>query len=169
MHRWMWFSVGAVVFAATAAGATEQTARTNEELARELMVLTGAGDLGRQVMGQMVDAFRQSNPGIPSQFWDELVASANADELIDMGVAVHVKHLTRAELEAAIAFYSSPEGRSLVAKLPVVMQESMAAGQAWGEKKGREIAERLELYQRTGESPGQGEESTQAGRNSKDQ
>jgi hypothetical protein len=157
-----------VVFAATMAGAAEQAARTNEELARELMVLTGAGDLGRQVMGQMVEAFRQSNPEIPAEFWDELMASADADELIEMGVAVHVKHLTRAELEAAIAFYSSPEGRSLVAKLPVVMQESMAAGQAWGEKLGREIAERLDLYQRTGQIPEIGDRA-QAGDNSKDQ
>ncbi len=50
-------------------------------------------------------------------------------------------------MAAAIEFYSSESGRAIVAKLPVISQESMQVGMRWGMELGQEIAERLEQWQ----------------------
>jgi hypothetical protein len=46
-------------------------------------------------------------------------------------------------MTAEIQFYSSPAGKSMVQKLPAIMQESMAEGEQWGRSLGKEIAERI--------------------------
>jgi len=119
---------------------------TPEQLARELLELSGAGDLGKQVMAQMVESFRgmDSEGSVPPEFWDEFLASVDSDELVELVVPIYVRHLTIEEMKAAIEFYSSPVGRSLIEKLPAISQESMVAGQAWGEQIGRELVERLQ-------------------------
>ena len=117
-----------------------------EELARQLMDLTGGGELGKQVMAQMVSSFRGMDASVPEAFWDEFLDSVDAGELVEMIVPIYVRHLTVEEMSAAIDFYSSPTGQSLIRKLPVVMAESMTAGQAWGEELAREVVERLERY-----------------------
>lgn len=125
------------------------SATTPEELARKLIELTGGGSLGKQVMGQMLDMFRTSNPSLPDEFWTEVMASVDEDELVDLAVPIYVKNLTVDEMQAAIAFYSTPHGRSLVSKLPVIMQESMTAGQKWGEQLGRQIYEKITKYKQS--------------------
>lgn len=118
-------------------------------LARQLVELTGGGDLGKQMLEQMVDAFRASDPSIPDAFWDEFVASVDASELVEMAIPIYVKHLTSEEMAATIAFYSSPEGQAVLRKLPLILSESMAAGQQWGEALGRRVAERLAARENT--------------------
>src|SRR5687768_12241676 len=110
---------------ADAAPPAAATAATAEELARKLIELTGGGSLAKQVMGQMLDAFRGANPALPDEFWTEVMASVEEEQLVDLVVPIYVKNLTIDEMQAAIQFYSSPHGRSLVGKLPVIMQESM--------------------------------------------
>ena len=125
------------------------SAATPEELARKLIELTGGGSLAKQVMGQMLDAFRTSNPSLPEEFWTELMASVDEEELVGLVVPIYVKNLTVDEMQAAIAFYSTPHGKSLVNKLPVIVQESMTAGQKWGEQLGRQIYEKITKYKQS--------------------
>jgi hypothetical protein len=131
--------------AAQAAPAKESSA---EELARQLIQLTGGGSLGKEVMSRMIDAYRAADPDVPQAFWDEFMAQVDPGQIEDLAVPIYVKNLSPGEMSAAIAFYSSPPGQSLVRKLPAIMRESMAAGQAWGQKLGREVAERLAEYRR---------------------
>ena len=134
---------------AGAAPPAAASAATPEDLARKLIELTGGGSLGKQVMGQMLDMFRTSNPSLPDEFWTEVMASVDEDELVDLAVPIYVKNLTVDEMQAAIDFYSTPHGRSLVSKLPVIMQESMTAGQKWGEQLGRQIYEKITKYKQS--------------------
>ncbi|GGZ04228.1 MULTISPECIES: DUF2059 domain-containing protein [Shewanella] len=46
-------------------------------------------------------------------------------------VDIYVKHYTDKEIADMAAFYASESGRSMVAKMPQVMQESMAASQSF--------------------------------------
>ena len=117
-----------------------------EALAKKLIELTGGGSLAKQVMGQMLEMFRTNNPALPEEFWTEVMASVDEQELADLAVPIYVKNLTVDEMQAAIDFYSSPHGRALVGKLPVIMQESMTAGQKWGEELGRRIYEKITKY-----------------------
>lgn len=111
---------------------------------RELMELTGAGNLAVQMMHQMLEPMRRGLPQVPAEFWDRFMAKVDPDEIIDLTVPVYTKHLTHDEIKQLLAFYKSPVGRKLIAALPSIMQESMAAGQRWGEQLGQRVREELE-------------------------
>lgn len=98
------------------------------------------------------------DPSYPQVVWRASVASHSArsrsgrraaSELVDLAVPIYVKHLTSEEMAATIAFYSSPEGQAVLRKLPVILAESMAAGQQWGEALGRRVADRLAARENT--------------------
>lgn len=110
----------------------------------EVLRLTDSAELGRQMMDQLLATFEGSTPGVPDEFWSGLRAELDTDALIELIVPIYARHLTEAELDALIAFYSSEHGRSVVRKMPQVMQESMMAGQEWGADIARQVLERLE-------------------------
>jgi len=120
-----------------------------EDLARQMIQATGGGDLGKQVMTQMIDAFRASNPKLPEAFWNEFLASVDPHQIEEMVVPIYVKNLTIEEMQAAIDFYSSPLGKSLIQKLPNIMQQSMAAGQEWGQHLAADAFDRITKYKQS--------------------
>jgi hypothetical protein len=102
-----------------------------EQKVRKLLELTGAAAIGQQTLDAMLMEF-SSMPGLPPGFIDEVRALAKADQLVDLIVPVYLKNLQEADIDAAIAFYSSPSGKRMVTALPAINQQSMAAGQQWG-------------------------------------
>jgi hypothetical protein len=96
-------------------------APATEESVRRLMALTGAGEMGVQVVHQMVPELKRILPEAPAQIWEEVVP-------------IYQRHFSEEDVQAAIAYFSSPAGRRMVEKQGVVMQESFAAGQQWGSK-----------------------------------
>jgi hypothetical protein len=48
--------------------------------------------------------------------------------MVDAIVPIYQKHLTKADLTAITAFYSSPAGQKILAEMPAIMSESMQAG-----------------------------------------
>ena len=134
--------------AARAAEPAAAAAPPPDALARQLLELTGGGELGKQVMTQVVASLRGAHPGLPDAFWDEFIASVDPAELEDMVVPIYVENLSVEEMTAAIAFYESPAGRSLVKKLPAIVGESMAVGQQWGARLAEQVVERLAARQR---------------------
>jgi hypothetical protein len=57
--------------------------------------------------------------------------------------AVYDRHLSSEELRQLIAFYRTPVGRKVIAEMPVIVQESMQAGQTWGTQIGTSVAAQL--------------------------
>jgi hypothetical protein len=102
-----------------------------EAKVRKLLELTGAAALGQQTLDAMLMEF-SSMPGLPPGFIEEIRALAKAEQLVDLIVPVYLQHLQEADIDAAIAFYSSPSGKRMVSALPAINQQSMAAGQQWG-------------------------------------
>jgi len=49
------------------------------------------------------------------------------DEMLEVQVPVFQKHFTHGDIDALIAFYSSPAGRKYLAELPAMSSESMQA------------------------------------------
>ncbi|MDP7114383.1 MAG: DUF2059 domain-containing protein [Myxococcota bacterium] len=128
------------------AGSEDQAAPEETEFRqdiRKLMVLTGAGDLGTQVMKQMIDMFKQTYVGVPSEFWDRFLEQAGGDELVDLVIPLYERHLTHEDVKGLIAFYESPLGRKLVSKQPLIMEESMLVGQQWGAQLGEDVLGKL--------------------------
>lgn len=57
----------------------------------------------------------------------EVMGSFPIDEMLDTMVPVYQHHLSKSDLEAVIAFYSSPVGQKLLREQPQMIQESMQA------------------------------------------
>ncbi len=114
---------------AVPAAAADDAAK--DALARELMALTGAADMGKQVMEGMM-AQLTNNPQIPQEYADKFLALAKPEHLVEMVVPLYVKAYDLKTLQAAVDFYKTDAGKALVAAMPQITQESMVLGQQWG-------------------------------------
>jgi len=62
-----------------------------------------------------------------NRIMDDMLKSMPVDELLDLMVPVYQKHFTKADIDAMIAFYSTPTGEKILRDMPAIMQESMQA------------------------------------------
>lgn len=113
-------------------GTSQDQERVDAKI-HELMRVSGAGDLGKQVMDQMLDAFR-GMPNLPEGFLEKFRKSVDVQELVDLIVPVYRTHLDEATLDAVLAFAATPEGKKFYAAQPAILKESMAIGQKWGQE-----------------------------------
>lgn len=104
------------------------------ESVKNLLNKTGSGQMGIQAMKQMLPALKKMLPNAPEKFWQDFMAEVSPNDLVNMVIPIYQKHLTQKEIEAINAFYDTPAGRKLIRVQPYIVQESMAAGQAWGQK-----------------------------------
>ncbi len=125
---------------------------------KKLLEMTGALDIGlmasKVMVEQMTDLLKQSNPEIPSRAFTILEEEVNTlirEELgayYEMLYPIYHRHLTLSEVKGLISFYETPLGSKFVSTLPLISQESMLAGQKWGEsiapKIGPHIMKRFE-------------------------
>jgi uncharacterized protein len=131
------------------AAATRPVDAATTAAARRLLVASGATKLVISSMENMIAAQRNANPQIPAAFWDAFMAHARRDttRLIDMLVPIYAAHLSQADLEELIKFYSSPIGQRFIAAQPSIVQESTQAGQTWGEMIARIVGDSLQQAQ----------------------
>ena len=127
---------------APASLASAQSDTTFEEDIRQLMDMTNALALGKQVGGALVTALNSQYPQVPPEFWQKLSDELTTERFLKVMVPVYEKHLTQQEVRAMIAFYKTPEGKSVIAKLPALTQESMAMGAALGQELAQEFVGR---------------------------
>lgn len=114
---------------------------------RRLLQLTGAAQLGAQVMEQLIPAFKQQMPSVPDRFWQDFMKEANPNELVNQVAIIYDKYLSHDEVKAIIKFYETPAGKKLVSVLPQVTQESMVIGQQWGKQLGERVMRKLQQEQ----------------------
>jgi uncharacterized protein len=106
-------------------------ALTDDQLARKILVVTGAADLGKQVASSMMDSLSKM-PNMPPGFLERFKQDMRVDELTELIVPIYLKHYDRATMIAAIRFYQSDQGKRMIQALPQVTAESTEAGKAWG-------------------------------------
>lgn len=111
--------------------------------------------MAKQMKTSARDGFKQRVPdATPEQLakldkiCDSLFASLPLDDMIEAIVPIYQKHLTKSDLEAVTAFYSSPAGQKILKELPAIMSESMQAGGEIGRKafgaKSKELEQQME-------------------------
>ena len=120
---------------------------------RELMDLTGAKNLGQELIDAGMEQFRstvqESQPDNPraKQFVDAFVARFqkhfDPSTLTDRIIPIYDKYLTDDDLKGLIAYYHSPLGQRMLKSLPELTRESQAAGFAMGQKAAQETMEEL--------------------------
>ncbi len=126
-----------------AAPAVAMTA-AHEKAVRHLLEVTHAGEMGKQVLQQMAASMQQAVPDAPAGFWSDFLKSAKPEELTNLLVGIYGKYLTQKDCEDLTTFYEGPLGKKLLNAQPAIMQESMAAGQAWGQKLAQDVMQRLQ-------------------------
>jgi uncharacterized protein len=120
--------------------------------AKELVVTMRAADqlkaLFPIIMQQLKPAIVQGRPQVEKDY-DAIMPTlvdgmlARSDELVDLMAAVYARNFTAAEIRQVIAFYRGPVGQKFLEKMPAIAQESMAAGQQWGQTVAGEMRGRI--------------------------
>ena len=134
-------ALGLMLAGSLATGADNPQAKRQD--IRRMMELSGAGQIGMQVMNQLVAIYKQSNTGVPEKFWIDFMASVDPNEIVGMVVPIYDRYFSHDEIRQMIAFFQSPIGRKMVSVQPNIVQESMQAGQAWGERLGERVMKML--------------------------
>jgi hypothetical protein len=132
----------AVAVFASAAWTARADDQASEASIKELMALTGAGNIGIQVMQTMLPTLKQLVPQAPDSFWTEFMSGVHPEDLEKLVVPIYQKHFTEQEIRETIEFYNSPTGRKVVQQLPMVMQESMAVGRVYGQQLAQKVIEK---------------------------
>ena len=110
-----------------------------KESIRQMMIETGSGDLGIQIMNQMIPNFKEMMPEMPEEFWQDFMAKVDANQIIELTIPVYQKYLTEKDVKELNAFYSSAIGKKLIRVMPAITQETMQIGRKWGEQLGKQV------------------------------
>jgi len=136
------------------AAAQPAAAPTQDALAaaRELVQVARAADQLKLILPSIIQALKpavvQGRPEVERDFDAFAPAlldnmSARLPEFADEIVLIYARNFTPGEMREMTAFYRTPVGQKLLEKLPTVTQESMRAGQAWGQRIGAEVQNRM--------------------------
>ena len=110
----------------------KETAKTRK--VRELLTLMKAGDMGVQVMDNMMGAMKSTMPDVPEEFWTGFRREIKPGDLMEMIIPIYERNLEEGDIDELLKFYNSPSGKRFVSKQSIILQEAMAAGQQWGEQ-----------------------------------
>jgi uncharacterized protein len=124
-------------------GTISYSQASKKEKIKKLMDVTGSGKMGVQVVQSLMPSFQRAHPAVPQQFWDDFAKAVKPEDLVDLVVPIYDKYYSEEDIDQIIAFYNSPVGKKMISTLPMVMQESMAAGQTWGKQLADKVAQEL--------------------------
>ena len=144
----------AALLVSTCLPSAEAAEPTPEQVHRLLDVMN-AGEMGVQMMTTMINQFQMMMPEVPAEYWEEFLARVQAEDLNGIVAPIYQRHFTEDEVVAMTDFYESPIGQVVLSKMPVVLEESMAAGQVWGEQLVNDLIE--DLLEKGYEVPGASE------------
>jgi len=111
---------------------------------RKLLKITGSGELGAQVMTQMLTNMKKAMPQVPEKFWTDFMKEVHTEELVDLIVPVYDRNLTHDDVKEIIRFYETPTGKKFVSVLPKITQESMVVGEKWGRDLAMKVQAKLQ-------------------------
>jgi len=133
------FCMPLLAFAQQTAQPASDAPATKEDIQKYLDVMHS-----REMMAKMIDAmsapihkmfheqFLKDKDKLPPDFeertakmFDDSMKSFPWDEMLESMVPVYQKHFTKGDVNALIAFYSTPTGQKLLRDMPAIMQEAM--------------------------------------------
>ena len=113
---------------------------------RNLLKVNKTKESMEQVIPLMINQFKQLRPDIPANVWSMMekeIKNEGLDDLVEKMIPMYKKHFTHTEIKELVAFYTSPIGKKLADKTPVMTQESSVIGQEWGQELGAKMAQKL--------------------------
>lgn len=143
-----------ILIAGTQVSAADTVPPEKRAEIEKLLELTGALKLGQQLSAAMVTNFsnslKASHPNIPQKALDVLpeevnaVLNENLDSFKELIILIYDRHYSLQDVQGLNQFYASELGRKVIQTMPLMMQESISAGQKWGQMLGPEVARRVE-------------------------
>ena len=124
----------------------------------KLMEMTKALDMGLQMSqtmtSQLTNVLSKTNPEIPKEKYvllQEVVDSVIEEQVrgeggfIEKLIPVYHRYYTNEDLEGLIAFYQTSLGKKTIDVMPNLMQDSVTAGQLWGQQLGPLVINKLKV------------------------
>jgi hypothetical protein len=131
-----------------ASGSRAQEAPSaKEQQVRELLVLMRAGDMGVQMIDGMIGNLKEMLPDAPDEYWIKFRQKVKSSDLVDLLVPIYERNLDAADVEELIRFFRSATGQRFLEKQPVILEQSMAVGQKWGEQLAEQAIKELQETQ----------------------
>ena len=121
----------------------------------KLIEIMGLLEIGEQIAefinSQMSESLREEQPDLTETAFEIIREEVNAtitgeietDKLEAQIIPVYAKYFTFEEVLQLLAFYQIPLGRKTVEIMPLLSQESVQVGQAWGMGLGPIIGQRV--------------------------
>lgn len=106
----------------------------------ELLETMGSTQAMKTSFEYMINYYKQNNPQISSEYWDNASKHVDYDELVQKLIPIYSKHFTEQEIVDLLNFYITSTGKKMIDKMPVILQESMEIGRKWG----IELAQKIE-------------------------
>lgn len=110
---------------------------------KRLLDLTGGSRLGERMLDRLIENERRAMPDVPDSVWDEARRAFETRDLLELIAGVWDRHFTHDEILGLIAFYESPLGTRLREMQPVILEESLYAGEEWGRRALEKLQEKL--------------------------
>jgi hypothetical protein len=129
-----------------------QPAFESEVAARELMNTMKVDDQFKALLPIIMKSIKPAivqNRADVERDYDALMPrlmagmEARMSELSDALVAIYSSNFSAEELRAVTAFYRTPAGQKFLLKTPLIAQQTMAAGQKFGQSVGADAQKRM--------------------------
>lgn len=111
----------------------------------KLLKITGSEKLAQENFKLMLRQLKLAFYQVPSEFWEGFEKKADMNQISNLIVPIYAKHFTQEEIQGLIAFYDTPLGKKMITKMPIIQQESMKAGQKWGEDLSKKVLKEIEI------------------------
>jgi hypothetical protein len=79
-----------------------------------------------------------------NKIMDDMMNAMPFDEMMEAMLPAYQKHFTKGDIDALIAFYSSPTGQKVLREMPAIMAESMEAAMPIAQKYTQGVAEHVQ-------------------------
>lgn len=84
---------------------------------------------------------------------EDVMKDVPIDAMLDDMIPIYQKHLTQADVDAMIVFYSSPTGKKLMQQMPEITQEAMQVSYHRMQKQIDAVMERVDESMKENEQP----------------
>lgn len=126
-------ALAATAFAQNDAPATKEDVQKYMELVHSREMFQQTMDAMSKPLHQMIhEQFERDRDQLPPDFearmnkmMDDMLQGMPYDQMQEKMVPVYQKHFTEGDLNALIAFYSSPTGQKMLKEMPSLMADSM--------------------------------------------
>lgn len=106
--------------------------QTKQDKVKELISLSGAFKLSKEVEKDILLNFKKRYTNIPDSVWSSLEPKINIDNLISQVIDIYGNKFTEMEIDEFLVFYKSDIGKKLIQNSPSIMTEIQTATSNWG-------------------------------------